>query len=176
MAESGHDRRRGLTRCRRVRCGRSPLPEVAAALDTGQASLYRHIADRQGLLSLLADEIAAALPLPDPVLPPAERLPAAWLAMHDHLASHPWAARVVVDGRLLSHDHVMVTQALTAAFEAYGLSRDDAGRAYRALFNLTFGRLLNRHPRPQRGRLRLGRAPLPRRSRLILTAYSYAPA
>jgi AcrR family transcriptional regulator len=122
------------------------LREVAAALDTGQASLYRHIADRRELLALLADEIAVAMPRPDPSLPPAERLPAAWLAMHAYLAAHSWAARVIVDGELLAHDAVMITWSVIAAFEAAGHSRDTATRAYRALFNLMLGHLLNRHP------------------------------
>ncbi|WP_171165954.1 TetR/AcrR family transcriptional regulator [Streptomyces sp. I05A-00742] len=135
--------------------GSLTVRRVARRLGTGQASLYRHITDRGQLLSLLAGDVALRLPLCADRGDPRERLRDHWLAAHDHLARHLWAARVIADG-----EHAVGTAAAFAdgalgALAEAGLDPDDAARAHRVLWNLLLGHLLNAHP--------VGRTGTPRR-------------
>ncbi|KNB53923.1 TetR/AcrR family transcriptional regulator [Streptomyces caatingaensis] len=127
--------------------GALTVRRVAQRLGTGQASLYRHITDRGALLGLLADDVAARLPRPaDGVDDARERLTRHWLAAHDHFLRHPWAARIIADGEHLAHGADDFAGAALDALETAGLSPDDAPRAYRALWNLLLGHILNTHP------------------------------
>jgi AcrR family transcriptional regulator len=150
------DTERRLTRARIVAVARriadadgleaATLRRVAAELDTGQASLYRHIADRAELLTLLADDLAAGYPLVDAAGPPLDALAQQWLAMHDYLAEHPWGARVIAGGGNLSTAVRPLLEHCLALLRDAGLSAEEATRAYRALWTLLIGHLLNEHP------------------------------
>ncbi|MBA8922873.1 AcrR family transcriptional regulator [Kutzneria viridogrisea] len=122
------------------------LREVARELGTGQASLYRHIADRRELLGLLADDLALGFPLADPALPPRERLPALWQSLHGYLSRHRWAARVIVDGEHTSRNAVPFVDSLLDCSAAVGMGPALAMRTYQAVYNLLLGYLLNEHP------------------------------
>ncbi|EME96433.1 TetR/AcrR family transcriptional regulator [Streptomyces mobaraensis NBRC 13819 = DSM 40847] len=126
--------------------GALTVRQVAQRLGTGQASLYRHITDRGQLLSLLAEDVAVRLPRRTDTGDLHERLREHWLAAHDHLARHPWAARIIADGEhTVDAAAPFADGALTALAEA-GLPPDEAARAYRVLWNLLLGHLLNSHP------------------------------
>lgn len=122
------------------------LRELAQELGTGQASLYRHIADRRELLSLLADDVARGFPQGDPDLPLPQRLVQVWLDTYAYLSRHRWAARVITDGDLVSPNAVPFAERQLAYLAEAGLSPSDAMHAYRTLFNLLLGYLLNQHP------------------------------
>lgn len=126
--------------------GELTLRRVATALDTGQASLYRHIADRAELLSLLVEDFGTDLPLVSAQPSAVATVLHQWQAMHDHLARHPWAAPVIAQGQLLAHSAHHVTAHSTAQLRRAGLDAHDADRAYRALWHLLLGHLLNEHP------------------------------
>lgn len=51
---------------------------IGEELDTGSASLYRHVASREELVVLMADQVIGEVALPDPELSGRERM--AWLA------------------------------------------------------------------------------------------------
>ncbi|MDV3130080.1 TetR/AcrR family transcriptional regulator [Mycobacterium sp. 21AC1] len=122
------------------------LRRIARELGTGPASLYRHIADRQQLLALLVDDLAGGYPLVDAPGPPIEQLTAQWLAMHDYLASHPWAARIIADGEHTVSSAQPVVDRCMLLLQAVGLDEASAHRTYRALWRLLIGHLLSRHP------------------------------
>lgn len=120
---------------------------VARCLGTGQASLYRHIAGRRELLSLLADDIAARLPLPDEDLTPRERFAGQWLGAYDYLARHRWAARIIAEGEYASAGGAPFAQgALSVLAAVSGAAGEDVLRAYRVLWRLLLGHLLDTHP------------------------------
>ncbi|MFI0419038.1 TetR/AcrR family transcriptional regulator [Spongiactinospora sp. 9N601] len=127
------------------------LRRVAGELGTGQASLYRHIADRAELLGLLAEDLAASFPTPgesDEHGPAADAVVGQWEAMYAYLAAHPWGARVIAEGsRVVDGAHSVAGHNL-ALLRAAGLDDDDAVRAYRALWHLLLGHLLNETPHP----------------------------
>ena len=117
------------------------LRRVAAGLGTGQASLYRHIADRRQLLTLLADELAAGYPqVADG--DPGEANLRQWEAMRAYLAEHPWSARIIADGEHPLPSARPVTEHCAALLRAAGLGEEEAARAHRALWRLLLGHLL----------------------------------
>ncbi len=120
---------------------------VAQRLGTGQASLYRHIADRRELLLLLADDVALRLPSPRGELEPGERFVAHWLDAYDHLVRHRWAARIIAEGEYASDAGASFARgALSVLAVAGGADREEALRAYRVLWHLMLGHVLNAHP------------------------------
>jgi AcrR family transcriptional regulator len=120
------------------------LRRLAGELGTGQASLYRHITDRGELLALLAARIAADFPLPDRRSSPRTRLSRQWLAAWDLLTAHPWVPTVLVGGAWPAEAAAASfgEAALTSLSDA-GLGSADAARAYRALWHLLLGQLLD---------------------------------
>jgi AcrR family transcriptional regulator len=124
------------------------LRRVAAELHTGQASLYRHIADRDALVRLLGDRIAAEFPLPDRRGTPRNRLLRQWTGVWDVFTAHPWVPEVMAGGIWQSSSPAAAAfgdAALQALGEA-GLGPADTARAYSALWHLLLGQLLDAHP------------------------------
>jgi AcrR family transcriptional regulator len=122
------------------------LRRVAGELGTGQASLYRHIADRAELLALLADDLAAGYPIVAAAGSPLDALAEQWTAMYDYLAEHPWGARVIADGGFRSMAARPVLEHCLGLLAKAGLDDEAATRTYRALWPLLIGHLLNEHP------------------------------
>ncbi|MBB5913682.1 AcrR family transcriptional regulator [Nocardia transvalensis] len=121
------------------------LRRVAQELNTGQASLYRHIADRRELLALLNEDLARAFPV---VRDGAarDRILEQWLGAHQVLIDHPWAARVITDASSVTATALPFAEAgLTALLDA-GLTPDIAARTYRAIWLLLLGHVVNNHP------------------------------
>ncbi|MEU6477518.1 TetR/AcrR family transcriptional regulator [Streptomyces sp. NPDC047017] len=127
---------------------------VAQRLGTGQASLYRHIEDRDELLRLLAEDVAVHLPGAGEQADPRERVVGQWLDAYDYLARHRWAARIIAEGEHVADSaSVFSSSALDAlgsladtAPGATGASRADLARVYRVLWHLLLGHVLNVHP------------------------------
>lgn len=122
------------------------LRAVAAELGTGQASLYRHITDRDQLLNLLADDLAAGFPLVSREPVTVDVVAAQWRGMHDHLTAHPWAAPLIAAGTHLAGGAEHITRHAIQQLERAGLDPDSATRTYQALWQLLLGHLLNSHP------------------------------
>lgn len=121
------------------------LRRVAAELDTGQASLYRHIADRRELLALLNEDLARAFPVPGPG-PARERLISQWLGAHRVMLDHPWAAQVINEPTSVTATSLPFAEAAIAAFLEAGLDEAAAAHAYRATWHLLIGQIVNDHP------------------------------
>lgn len=153
---TGHSPRRGLSRDAIVAVARRiadtdglaelTLRRVAGELDTGQASLYRHIRDRAELLTLLADDLAGGYPLLPPGKDPLHTVTDQWMAMHRYLTEHPWGAPVISGGGYRSDAALPITRHCLDQLRALGLNDPDARRTYRALWPLLMGHLLNKHP------------------------------
>ncbi|MQY22373.1 TetR/AcrR family transcriptional regulator [Nocardia macrotermitis] len=121
------------------------LRRVAAELDTGQASLYRHIADRGELLSLLNEELARAFPVVRDGTA-RERLIAQWRGAHQVMLDHPWAAQVINEPSSVTATSLPFAESAIAAFLEAGLDEHAAARAYRATWHLLIGQIVNDHP------------------------------
>ncbi|WP_064745357.1 TetR/AcrR family transcriptional regulator [Pseudonocardia acaciae] len=125
--------------------GELTLRRVAAELDTGQASLYRHIADRAELLALLVDDLAAGYPLIEQGHSPTETVTAQWMAIYDYLAAHPWGAQVIAGGAHHTAAATPIRDRCLSQLRAAGMTAQTATRTYRALWPLVIGHLLNKH-------------------------------
>nr|WP_275405259.1 TetR/AcrR family transcriptional regulator [Streptomyces sp. SID11385] len=124
---------------------------VAHALGTGPASLYRHFADREELLGLLARDVAERLtPLARAARQaegaPAVRLEVLWRESRDALAAHPWAVRIIAEGVHVVDEAAPFAEAVLALLASAGLAPGEARAAYRALWDFLIGHLLNAHP------------------------------
>ena len=117
------------------------MRSVAAELGSAPMSIYRHVRDKDELLVLLLDELAAELPPPRLPRDPRRRVRAACLAMRDGLAEHPWVVQVLAGGDLIAPSILPLMEEIVAGFVACGLSHSAAADAYRAVWELTVGHL-----------------------------------
>lgn len=137
------------------------LRGLAAELGIGTATLYRHVRDREDLLVQLLDELAGQIDLPAAADSPRDRILAAATAVHDALASWPWAAEVLtVDGFLgrLGLCALRPVETIVAAAVAAGRSEQQAVELFRHVWYYTVGEILVRACSRQRP---LGAAPGP---------------
>ncbi|MFZ0045754.1 MAG: TetR/AcrR family transcriptional regulator [Streptosporangiaceae bacterium] len=103
------------------------MRRVAAALDTGAASLYVYVPGREGLLHAMQDRITAAIELEPPD-------PARWRAqlhlllerMHRALAAHPGIAATAMADPPTTEAALRLTENLLGILLAGGLDPQDA--------------------------------------------------
>ncbi|WP_330231601.1 TetR/AcrR family transcriptional regulator [Nocardia sp. NBC_00508] len=112
---------------------------VATRLSSSPMAIYRHVRDKDELLLLLLDRIAAALDRPELPENPRQRLVVLWRMIHDTLAAHPWVVSVLVSGDLASRSILWAVEEILQAFLACGLTRGQAAAAYRTVWQYTVG-------------------------------------
>jgi AcrR family transcriptional regulator len=117
---------------------------VAQELACSPMSLYRHIRDRDELLVLLLDQLAAEVPRPRLPRAPRARLQRACRTLRDSLAEHPWVVDVLAGGDLIAPSILWLMEEIVASFVACGLSPAQTADAYRAVWQLTVGELMIR--------------------------------
>ncbi|ABW12960.1 transcriptional regulator, TetR family [Parafrankia sp. EAN1pec] len=173
LGRYGHRRpRRGLTRqvvvdaALRVvaRDGLDGLTmrAVAVELNTATTSLYRHIADRDALLTAMLASVASGLPVAVPGRTPLERVAARLVGAHDLLADWPWVPYVLVTGQYVAAESLAFDEANLADLLAAGLDVPAAALAYRSCWHLLVGELLDQHAAPAAAAARrLRRAAIP---------------
>jgi AcrR family transcriptional regulator len=106
------------------------MRRVAAALDTGPASLYVYVAGREGLLRAMLDRVTAGVELE-----PAD--PSRWRAqlhlllkrVHDALADHPGIAAMTLADPPTTESVLRLTENLLGLLLAGGLEPQDAAWA-----------------------------------------------
>ncbi len=129
------------------------LRRLAAELGIGTTTLYRHVRDREDLLVQLLDEFAEQITVPTPAACPRDRIVDAAAAVHDALASWPWAAEVLtVDGFLgrLGLSALRPVETIVAAAVEDGCTQQQAVELFRHLWYYTVGEILVRARSPQR--------------------------
>ncbi|WP_279580928.1 hypothetical protein [Fodinicola feengrottensis] len=119
------------------------LRRVAHEVNTGQASLYRHIVDRDELLQLLVDGFADSYPLASSRGAIEQRLIRQWRLTRDHLAAHRWVVRIAAEGRVRAFGSDALGKHNRALLAEAGLAAAQVSKAERALWNLTVGDLLD---------------------------------
>ncbi|MFI5609615.1 TetR/AcrR family transcriptional regulator [Amycolatopsis sp. NPDC051903] len=121
------------------------MRRVARELGCSPMALYRHVRDKDELLALLMDHVAAGLPRPDLPDDPRQRLLVLWRLIHDALAEHSWAVGVLAQGDLASPAVLWLVEEILGGFVAAGLTVPKAGAAYRIVWQYTLGVLTIRH-------------------------------
>jgi AcrR family transcriptional regulator len=120
------------------------MRRVAGELGSSPMAIYRHIRDKDELLVLLLDQLAAELPSPRFSADPRRRLQQACRAMHDGLAEHDWVVDVLAQGDLIAPSILWLIEEIVAALIACGCTEQAAADGYRAIWHYTVGELIAR--------------------------------
>ncbi|GLY06870.1 MULTISPECIES: TetR/AcrR family transcriptional regulator [Actinoplanes] len=126
---------------------RLTVRRLAGDLGIGTTTLYHHVRDREDLLILLINEHAGRTMTGELPTDPAERVFAAAVAIHDSLASWPWAAEVLsTDGFLgrLEGAALSTVEALLTGAVDHGCTPEQAAHVFRAVWYYTVGEILVR--------------------------------
>lgn len=115
---------------------------LAAQMGVSAMALYYHVADKDEVLRLVADEVLAGVELPDPEAGPwDELLTGAVYATHAAISSVPGLGSVLLTRTLLPNARRILFFGLRQ-FERAGLTRDEARIAYAGLQQLSIGHLM----------------------------------
>ncbi|MER7112076.1 TetR/AcrR family transcriptional regulator [Streptomyces sp. NPDC000229] len=129
------------------------IRRLAAELGIGATTLYHHIRDKEDLLILLLNQHVGQIERPDLPRAPKDRIVAAATAMHDALASWPWAAEVLTaDGfmGLLDESALWMVEAIVAGADDCGCTPEEAVHVFRSIWYYTVGEVLVRAHSPHR--------------------------
>jgi hypothetical protein len=107
-------------------------------------AIYRHVRNRDELLVLLLDHLAAALPRPRLPREPRARLQKACRSMRDGLAQHMWVVDVLAAGDLIAPSILWLMEEIVSSFVACGLTHAASADGYRAVWQFTVGELMVR--------------------------------
>jgi AcrR family transcriptional regulator len=123
------------------------IRRLAAEIGVGAMTLYHHVQDREDLLVQLLNEHVDQIPLPELPSGPRDRIIVAATAMHDALASWPWAAEVLTtDGFLsrMSESALWMVESIVAGAIDYGCTPEQAVDVFRSIWYYTVGEVLVR--------------------------------
>lgn len=120
---------------------------LAAEIGIGTTTLYHHVRDKEDLLVQLLNEHVEQTVHPDTSGEPRERIVAAATAIHDSLATWPWAAEILtVDGFLgrLGGPALQVVETIVDAAVECGCTPVQAVGLFRSIWYYTVGEILVR--------------------------------
>jgi AcrR family transcriptional regulator len=120
------------------------MRRVARELGSSPMAIYRHVRDKDELLVLLLDRLAAELPRPRFSREPRRRLQQASRFMRDGLARYGWVVDVLAQGDLIAPEILWLMEEIVAGLLACGLSPSQAADGYRAIWQFTVGELIIR--------------------------------
>ena len=120
------------------------MRRVARELDSSPMAIYRHVRDKDQLLVLMLDRLAATVAVPRFDPDPRTRLQQVCRAMRDGLARYPWVVDVLAQGDLIAPSILWLLEAIVSGFIACGLTAEQAVEGYRAVWQFTVGELIIR--------------------------------
>jgi AcrR family transcriptional regulator len=120
------------------------MRSVARELGSSAMAIYRHVRDKDELLVLLLDRLAAELPRPRFSRDPRRRVQQACRFMRDGLARYGWVVDVLAQGDLIAPEILWLIEEIVAGLMACGLSQSQAADGYRAIWQFTVGELIIR--------------------------------
>ncbi len=118
------------------------MRRLAQELGSSPMALYRHVRDKDELLVLALDRLAAAVPRPAFAADPRTRVQQACRAMHDGLAERAWVVDVLAQGDLIAPSILWLVEEIVAGLMSCGLSEPEAADGYRAIWQFTVGELI----------------------------------
>lgn len=122
------------------------LRRVTERIGASTMAPYRYVADREDLLAAMLDEASRGFPVVTLDAPPAERLIARVVAVHDFLAEHLWIPQLLTEGRLVAPSTFGFADACVGDLLEAGLDPERAIFAFGTCWHLLLGELLDRHP------------------------------
>jgi AcrR family transcriptional regulator len=133
------------------------MRSVGARLGVAAMSLYRHVANKDTLLELMADQVLAELPVPDPQGEWQAEMETFWMALRELLLEHPAVAGLMLEMPIIGPEISVRGEATLACLVNGGLDDELAVQALTAMTWYTVGGALHaiatRNPegRPDRG-------------------------
>ena len=120
------------------------MRRLASELGVSAMAPYRHVGNKDELLMVLVDRLAARLVYPPRPRDPKGALLVLWSTIYDSLAEHTWVPEVLARRRMMAPSVLDAIEEIHAALRDAGLSIESAVRAYRLMWNFTLGALLVR--------------------------------
>lgn len=120
------------------------MRRLATELGATPMAVYRHVRDKQELLLLVLEDIAAGMRRPELPVDPRDRVVVTALAMHATLAEVPWIVEVLTGDEFFAPAALWYSETIVDAAMTCGLSADDAVYAYRTIWYYTAGNLIVR--------------------------------
>lgn len=119
---------------------RATLKLIAERLGVAQATLYRHVANRDELLRLAAFEVTLARRLPDAAAAHWSELAARYAeSLYESFLAEPALIGELLKGRLGPHAEVDVLEQFLDAMAAHGFHPKEALRLFHAIGTLVIG-------------------------------------
>ncbi|MFG1921740.1 TetR/AcrR family transcriptional regulator [Cryptosporangium sp. NPDC048952] len=120
------------------------MRRLAQEVGSTPMALYHHVRDRDALLVLLLDEIAAQIPRPSLPSEPLRRIEVAATAIHDTLVGVPWVVEVLTADDLLGRAALWFVEQIIDGAIACGATPERAVYVYRSIWYYTAGELIIR--------------------------------
>lgn len=106
-------------------------------------AIYRHVGDREQLLSLVLDEVSVSFPSIELPEDPRERIGTLIGGVFDVLVADRWIADVLRTGNRGGAGALWLVDRILGAARELGLSPAEGMAMYRGLWNYTLGAVLN---------------------------------
>jgi AcrR family transcriptional regulator len=115
------------------------MRNLGTRLNAGATSLYRHVANKDELIELVADEVYAEIHVPDGDW--RESVIATATSVREMILRHPWVASVLgqVGLSYLGPNFMEMTDKMLGVFEKGGFSLPEADLAVSAIFGYVIG-------------------------------------
>ena len=112
------------------------MRRLGQALGVEAMSLYKHVANKDAILDGLLERVLAEVQLPQPAADWEAELRRSALSLHDALARHPWACRLVMapaSSPNALEARIRYIEALLRTLREAGFTPTEAYHAYHAL-------------------------------------------
>lgn len=119
------------------------MRSLASDVGVSPMAIYRHVGDREQLLTLVLDEVSESFPSIDLPSDPRERIKMLIGSVFDVLASDRWIADVLRTGNRGGAGALWLVDRMLGAARELGMSPTEGMVMYRALWNYTLGAILN---------------------------------
>ncbi|SNS85867.1 Tetracyclin repressor, C-terminal all-alpha domain [Rhodococcoides kyotonense] len=119
------------------------MRSLASDVGVSPMAIYRHVGDREQLLSLVLDEVSTSFPSIELPEDPRERIRTLIGDVFDVLASDRWIADVLRTGNRGGAGALWLVDRILGAATELGMTPSQGMIMYRALWNYTLGAILN---------------------------------
>ncbi|MFZ4841992.1 TetR/AcrR family transcriptional regulator [Mycetocola saprophilus] len=120
------------------------MRRLASGSGTTLAAIYRHLGDKEGVLSAVLDRFSEDIPRTPTHGTPQDRMLAIGDGMYAVLVTRPWIVDILRRGGSTGTGALWFAEEFIAAAEELGATPVDALNTYRALWNYVLGALLTR--------------------------------
>lgn len=126
------------------------MRQVAAKLNAGAMSLYRHVSDRNDLLTSMIDHVAQTVQQPPHQPDDQEDIVSVMMAIHQEFRRDPWIVHILLFEGLGSLKILPLIERIFAALKNLGCDSKHAVEIYSLLMHYAYGECISYQTRNQR--------------------------